>query len=136
MKAEAAEKTGDAYFDLSAGYEEAAKALLKASGIEGSHKTDTTSSRKPRDLTNVINRNDIRIQKEYEESVTELLKDEYAKRRKAAADQIQNENNKLREMYRLNEEYIKNTDGKYKKLTEDQKKQIDRQQELITKTIA
>lgn len=135
-EAEAAEKTGDAYFDLSAGYEEAAKALLKASGIEGSHKTDTTSSRKPRDLTNVINRNDIRIQKEYEESVTELLKDEYAKRRKAAADQIQNENNKLREMYRLNEEYIKNTDGKYKKLTEDQKKQIDRQQELITKTIA
>ena len=132
-EAEAAEKTGDAYFDLSAGYEEAAKALLKASGIEGSHKTDTTS---PRDLTNVINRNDIRIQKEYEESVTELLKDEYAKRRKAAADQIQNENNKLREMYRLNEEYIKNTDGKYKKLTEDQKKQIDRQQELITKTIA
>lgn len=135
-EAEAAEKTGDAYFDLSAGYEEAAKALLKASGIEGSHKTDTTSSRKPRDLTNVINRNDIRIQKEYEESVTELLKDEYAKRRKAAADQIQNENNKLREMYRLNEEYIKNTDGKYKKLTENQKKQIDRQQELITKTIA
>ena len=39
-------------------------------------------------------------------------------------------------MYRLNEEYVKNVDGKYKKLTEDQKKQIDRQQELITKTIA
>lgn len=132
-EADAAEKTGDAYFDLAAGYEKAAKAQLKAAGIEEKHKTRT---REPRDLTRTINQNDIKIQREYEESVTELLKDEYAKRRKAAADQVQDENNKLREMYRLNEEYVKNVDGKYKKLTEDQKKQIDRQQELITKTIA
>lgn len=130
-EADAAEKTGDAYFDLAAGYEKAAKAQLEAAGIEGK-----TRTREPRDLTRTINQNDIKIQREYEESVTELLKDEYAKRRKAAADQVQDENNKLREMYRLNEEYVKNVDGKYKKLTEDQKKQIDRQQELITKTIA
>lgn len=132
-EANAVEKTGDAYFDLAAGYEKAAKAQLEAAGIEGKHKT---RAREPRDLTRTINQNDIKIQREYEESVTELLKDEYAKRRKAAADQVQDENNKLREMYRLNEEYVKNVDGKYKKLTEDQKKQIDRQQELITKTIA
>lgn len=132
-EANAAEKTGDAYFDLAAGYEKAAKAELKAAGIDEPHKT---RKREPRDLTRTINQNDIKIQREYEESVTELLKDEYAKKRKAAADQVQNENNKLREMYRLNEEYVKNVDGKYKKLTEDQKKQIDRQQELITKTIA
>lgn len=132
-EADAAEKTGDAYFDLAAGYEKAAKAQLEAAGIEEKHKTRT---REPRDLTRTINQNDIKIQREYEESVTELLKDEYAKRRKAAADQVQDENNKLREMYRLNEEYVKKVDGKYKKLTEDQKKQIDRQQELITKTIA
>lgn len=133
-ESKAAEKTGDAYFDLAAGYEKAAKAQLEAAGIEGKHKT--TKTRAPRDLTRTINQNDIKIQREYEESVTELLKDEYAKRRKAAADQVQDENNKLREMYRLNEEYVKNVDGKYKKLTEGQKKQIDRQQELITKTIA
>lgn len=132
-EANAAEKTGDAYFDLAAGYEKAAKAELKAAGIDEPHKT---RKREPRDLTRTINQNDIKIQREYEESVTELLKDEYAKRRKAAADQVQDENNKLREMYRLNEEYVKNVDGKYKKLTEDQKKQIDRQQELITKAIA
>lgn len=132
-EADAAEKTCDAYFDLAAGYEKAAKAELKAAGIDEPHKT---RKREPRDLTRTINQNDIKIQREYEESVTELLKDEYAKRRKAAADQVQDENNKLREMYRLNEEYVKNVDGKYKKLTEDQKKQIDRQQELITKTIA
>lgn len=137
-EADAAEKTGDAYFDLAAGYEKAAKAELDAAGVEGKHKTTKTRTRtrEPRDLTHTINQNDIKIQREYEESVTELLKDEYAKRRKAAADQVQDENNKLREMYRLNEEYVKNVDGKYKKLTEDQKKQIDRQQELITKTIA
>lgn len=132
-EADAAEKTGDAYFYLEAGYEKAAKAQLEAAGIEGKHKT---RAREPRDLTRTINQNDTKIQREYEESVTELLKDEYAKRRKAAADQVQDENNRLREMYRLNEEYVKNVDGKYKKLTEDQKKQIDRQQELITKTIA
>lgn len=137
-EADAAEKTGDAYFDLAAGYEKTAKAELDAAGAEGKHKTTKTRTRtrEPRDLTRTINQNDIKIQREYEESVTELLKDEYAKRRKAAADQVQDENNKLREMYRLNEEYVKNVDGKYKKLTEGQKKQIDRQQELITKTIA
>lgn len=137
-EATAAEKTGDAYFDLVAGYEAAAKAELNAAGVDEPHKKTKprTHTREPRDLTRTINQNDIKIQREYEESVTELLKDEYAKRRKAAADQVQDENNKLHEMYRLNEEYVKNVDGKYKKLTEDQKKQIDRQQELITKTIA
>lgn len=131
---DALEKEGDAFFELADGYNTAADELVKALGLFG--KARTGGGREPRDLTRTINQNDIKIQREYEESVTELLKDEYAKRRKAAADQVQDENNKLREMYRLNEEYVKNVDGKYKKLTEDQKKQIDRQQELITKTIA
>lgn len=131
---DALEKEGDAFFELADGYNTAADELVKALGLFG--KAITGGGREPRDLTRTINQNDIKIQREYEESVTELLKDEYAKRRKAAADQVQDENNKLREMYRLNEEYVKNVDGKYKKLTEDQKKQIDRQQELITKTIA
>ena len=136
-KAKAAEKTADAYFEMADSFEKAAKAELKAADIEGKHKvTKTRKGREPRDLTRIINQNDIRIQRKYEESVTELLKDEYAKRRKAAADQVQDENNKLREMYRLNEEYVSNVDGKYKELTEDQKAQIAKQQELITKTIA
>lgn len=132
---DALEKEGDAFFDLADGYNTAADELVKALGLFGKART-AGDGREPRDLTRTINQNDIKIQREYEESVTELLKDEYAKRRKAAADQVQDENNKLHEMYRLNEEYVKNVDGKYKKLTEDQKKQIDRQQELITKTIA
>ena len=39
-------------------------------------------------------------------------------------------------MYRKNEEYIKNVDGKYKKLTEDQKRQIAQQNAWINSTIA
>lgn len=136
-EADAAEKTGDAYFDLAAGYEKAAKAELGAAGIDEPHKKakNKTRTREPRDLTNIINQNSIKAQKKYEESVTALRKDEFAKRRKAAADQVQNENNKLREMLRKNDEYVKNVGGKYKKLTEDQKKQIAQQNTWINDTI-
>lgn len=133
-EADAAEKTGDAYFDLAAGYEKAAKAQLKAAGVDESHKK--TRTKEPRDLTNTINSNSIKAQREYEESVTKLVNDEYAKRRKAAADEVQDENNKLREMLCKNDDYIKNVDGKYKKLTEDQKKQIAQQNAWINSTIA
>lgn len=143
-EADAAEKTGDAYFDLAAGYEKAAKAELDAAGIDEPHKkakthkkTKTrTRTREPRDLTNTINQNSIKAQREYEESVTKLVNDEYAKRRKAAADEVQDENNKLREMLRKNDDYVKNVNGKYKKLTEDQKKQITQQNAWINSTIA
>lgn len=141
-EADAAEKTGDAYFDLAAGYEKAAKAELGAAGIDRPHKKakdktriSKTRIREPRDLTNIINQNSIKAQKEYEKSITALQKDEFAKRRKAAADEVQNENNKLREMLRKNDEYVKNVGGKYKKLTEDQKKQISQQNTWINSTI-
>lgn len=137
-EATAAEKTGDAYFDLAAGYEAAAKAELDTADVDEPHKeTKTrTRTREPRDLTSIINQNSIKAQKEYEESITALQKDEFAKRRKTAADEVQNENNKLREMLRKNDEYVKNIDGKYKKLTEDQKKQIAQQNTWINSTIA
>lgn len=135
-EATAAEKTGDAYFDLAAGYEAAAKAELDAAGVDGPHKKTRTRTREPRDLTSIINQNSIKAQKEYEESITALQKDEFAKRRKTAADEVQNENNKLREMLRKNDEYVRNVDGKYKKLTEDQKKQIAQQNTWINSTIA
>ena len=141
-EAKAAEKTADAYFDLAAGYEAAAKAGLNAAGISGLGKAakikgpKTGSASTPRDLTNVINQNSIKAQKEYEESITALQKDEFAKRRKTAADEVQNENNKLREMLRKNDEYVRNVDGKYKKLTKDQKEQIAQQNAWINSTIA
>lgn len=139
-EADAAEKAGDAYFDLASGYEKMAKAQLDAAGIEAAHKKMRTPrqrhGREPRDLTDTINKNEITLQRRYEESITKLQSDEFAKRRKAAADQVQDANNKLREMYRKNVEYANNVDGKYKQLTEDQKKQIEQQQEWITQTVA
>ena len=142
-EANKAEKTGDAYFNLAAGYEASAKAALGAANIGTPHKTGHKTGhrtgghkREPRDLTNIINQNSIKAQKEYEKSVTALQKDEFAKRRKTAADEVQNENNKLREMLRKNDEYVQNVDGKYKKLTEDQKKQIAQQNTWINSTIA
>lgn len=132
---DALEKEGDAFFDLADGYNTAADELVKALGLFGKART-TGDGRDPRDLTDTINRNDITIQRKYEESVTELIQDEYAKRRKAAADEIQDENNKLREMYRKNEEYVANVDKKYKELTDSQKEQIAQQQKWITDTIA
>ena len=147
-EAAVAEKTGDAYFNLAAGYEASAKAELEAAGIETPHKRIKTRRktktrpkpkrrvRQPRDLTDTINQNSIKAQKEYEESVTALQKDEFARRRKTAADEVQNENNKLREMLRKNDEYIKNVGGKYKKLTDEQKKQIAQQNAWINSTIA
>lgn len=134
-EAEAAEKDGDAYFDLAARLEEQAKARLKAANIEEHHKKES-KGRQPRDLTDTINRNDITLQKKYEESITKLQRDEYIKRRKAAVDATLDANRQLAEQYRKNEEYIKNTEGKYKQLTDEQKKQIAQQQKWINDTIA
>lgn len=133
-EAKTAEEAGDAYFKLADGYEKAAKAALDAAGIDTAHKK--TRTREPRDLAKLINQNEINIQKKYEESITALQHDEFAKRRKELDDKVSYENAKLRELYRLNEEYVKNVDGKYKKLTESQKEQIAKQQEWITSTIA
>lgn len=135
-EAKVAEETADAYFDLAKGYEEAAKTALKAAGVDEPHKKDKKRTKEPRDLTDTIIKNGIKLQKKYEESITALQKDEFAKRRKTAADEVQDENNKLREMYRKNEEYVKNIGNKYKKLTDEQKSLISQQQEWITKTIA
>lgn len=141
-EADAAEKDGDAYFDLAAGLEEQAKARLKSAKIEEHHRTPKRSpkgsskGRQPRDLTDTINRNGITLQKKYEESITKLQRDEYIKRRKAAVDATLDANRQLTEQYRKNEEYVKNTEGKYKQLTDAQKKQIAQQQKWINDTIA
>lgn len=134
-EAKAAENDADAYFDLATNLEEAAKARLKAAGIQEHHKT-SKKGRQPRDLTDTINRNDITLQKKYEESITKLQRDEYIKRRKAAIDATLDANRQLTERYRKNEEYVKNTEGKYKQLTDEQKKQIAQQQKWINDTIA
>lgn len=138
-EAEALRKDADAYFEIAKAKELEAAATLKNAGIREKTKEGKTregTGRPPRDLTEVINRNQIEIRKRYEESVTKLITDEYAKRRKAAADEITNANDKLRRLYNLNEKYVANVGKKYRALTEEQKTQIAEQQTLITNTIA
>lgn len=138
-EAEALRKDADAYFELVKAKELEAAATLKSAGIREKTKEGNTresAGRPPRDLTEVISRNQVEIRKRYEESVTKLITDEYAKRRKAAADEITNANDKLRRLYNLNEKYVANVGKKYRALTEEQKTQIAEQQTLITNTIA
>lgn len=137
-EAKAAEATADAYFKLSAGYEAEAKDVLKDAGISEYHKKDKdrAGSKEPKDLTDTIYKNQIKARKSYEESVTALQQDEFAKRRKTAADEVQNENDKLREMLRKNEEYLNNVGGKYKELTAEQKQMIAEQNAWLSSAIA
>lgn len=126
------------YFEISKSLEKQASDLLKNVGIDEYHKAPkkTPKDRIPTDLTSTINKNDIDLQKKYEESITALTQNEYQKRRQEIATTLTAEIGSLKEKYRKNEEYIKNVSKKYKTLTEEQKKQIDNQQKLITKTIA
>lgn len=136
-ESKAAEKDADAYFDLAAAYEAEAKSKLKSANVEEKTKgpKKEPKGREPRDLTDQIYRNQIELHKKYEMSITALQHDEYAKRRKEVIDTAMTETDKLKDKYRKNEEYVKNVDGKYKQLTDDQKKQIEQQQEWILSTL-
>lgn len=141
----AAMEAGDAYFKMAGNYLTAANTILSGAGIRvassgssgGGRRGGSGSGRgkQPIDLTDTINRNQIAILKRYEESITALQQDEFAKRRKALIGATLIEIAQLDEKYRKNEEYINNVDKKYKALTEEQKKQLALQQELINKSI-
>lgn len=133
-EADTIEKTADVYFKLVEAEEAEARATLRAAGIDEAHKT--SSSKELKDLTNTIFKNGLVIRKQYEESITKLINDEYDKRRKAARDQVREENDKLRELKRRNDEYVANTSKKYKSLTAEQKAQIAAQNKMIEDTIS
>ena len=136
-EAKAAEATGDAYFDLAAGYEAAAKAELEAAGIDEPHKKGKKAGRTPRerDLTDTINRMALSVQKKYEQSITELEREEYAKRRKEAVDSANAKIRELEETYRKNVDYLTDEENKYKELTEEEKRLIEEAQQRIRETI-
>lgn len=136
-EAKAAEATGDAYFDLAAGYKAAAKAELEAAGIDEPHKKGKKTGRTPRerDLTDTVNRMALSVQKKYEQSITELEREEYAKRRKEAIDSANAKIRELEETYRKNVDYLTDEENKYKELTEEEKRLIEEAQQRIRETI-
>ena len=131
-----AEKTASVYERLMNKDLDSSRALLKRIGTgEYVKEGKEGRGRQPQDLTKTIYQNRIKILKEYESSVTKLQNDEFAKRRKSSEDQVQDTNNKLQEMLRLNEEYVANVDGKYKSLTDEQKIMIEQQNRWLSQSI-
>ena len=137
-EAEAIKADADAYFELSAGYEASANALLKAANIEEYHKKVKSGGRgrTPKDLTDTIDKNDIIVRKKYESSITVLMQNEYAKRRKAIIDTTMTENAELARRISMNRRYVENVDGKYKALTDSQKKRLAIQNDLLATTMS
>lgn len=134
-EANAAEALGDRYVDLANDAERAAKETLKAAGIDTAHKKGKTG-RTPheRDLTDVIFRNDLTIQKKYEASITALQRDEFKKRKNEAIDSAEATIRELQEKFRKNEVFLTGKKGN-KPLTEEQKQQVENQQKEIAATI-
>lgn len=133
-EAKKAEATGDAYFDLADGFDEAAKRILKSLGLFGGGE-DGPSTPGQRDLTDTIYRMALATQKKYEQSITELERDEYARRRKEAVDAAGAKIRALEETYRKNEEYLNDEEDKYKELTHEEVALIKKAQAQIVETI-
>ena len=136
-EAAAAEADADAYFKLSAAYKDQARAGLQVAGIGEYHKTSKSGTRTPRqrDATEYINRMSLSTQKKYEESITELERDEFAKRRKEAIDTANANTRTLQATYEKNERILKDEENLYKELTDKQVEQIEQAQKQITETI-
>lgn len=129
-EAEKLQDEGNRYFELAFGFEQ-----LDSTNKPKKDKTGSDGDKR-RNLTDAIYRNDITLQRKYEESITKLQRDEFAKRRKEATYNFLDEKRQLEEKYRKNQEYIANVNGEYETLTDTQKKQIQQQNERIIQTIA
>lgn len=134
-EAESLETIGDEYIEMMNDFGKKLDELYKEYGFDQSHKKgDKKGDKKgkqPRDLTDVIMRNDLQIWKKYVASLAQLQRNEFEKRRTEAVNQAEETIREMDEKFRKNEEYLTNPEGKYKPLTPEQKKAIEKQQAEI-----
>lgn len=110
--------------------------LYQQLGLDVAHKKDKTRTRTPRerDLTDTIWRNDLTIQKKYEASITALQRDEFKKRKQEAIDSAEATIREMQEKFRKNEVFLAGKKGN-KPLTDEQRRQVQKQQEELTAII-
>lgn len=135
-EAENAEALGDAYFDLATEFGESAKSILASLGLFGDTDNDgLPTPPKQRDLTDTIYRMALATQEKYEQSVTKLERDEYAKRRKEAVNTASAKIRAFEETYRKNEDYLNDEENKYKELTSEEVALVKKAQAHIVEAI-
>lgn len=131
------EKNAERYYDLENRALKESRDILKKAGIEEAHKNGRNggAGRQPKDLTDIIMRNDLELQKKYELSLSELQKQEFEKRRIEAIDQANQTIRALQEKFRKNQVYLTNPEGKYRPLTAEQRAMVEKQQKEINAII-
>lgn len=118
--ADALEKEVESYFNVWKFYEDQADALFKEIGLEESHKKDK-GGRTPRDTDDRLNNLALAAEKAYQNSRTEIERDENKKRRAEAFASFNQEIADLNDKYSRIQKILNGQDEKYKKLTESQK---------------
>lgn len=142
---EALNKEGDQYVQASQDNLRKFRKKLEDAGIEEYHKPSDKEKKKTkkkkirtpreRDLTDTIWKNDLTIQKKYEASITALQRDEFKKRKQEAIDSAEATIREMQEKFRKNEVFLAGKKGN-KPLTDEQKRQVQKQQEELTAIIA
>ena len=140
-EAKALEKEGDQYIGIAQSSLKSMREALAAAGIDEYHKKDKgkknkhhTRTTRERDLTDTIWRNDLTIQKKYEASITALQRDEFKKRKQEAVDSAEATIRDMQEKFRKNEVFLAGKKGN-KPLTDEQRRQVQKQQEEIAAVI-
>jgi len=132
-KIQGMEKEIDLYYELGRAAEQASNQVL---GIYTEPDKESNDREKQlRDLTDYINNMKLRVAKKYTSSITELERDEFAKRRKEAQEAYDTGLIDLQNMYDKNERILADADNKYKELTDEQLETIKNAQEWIGETI-
>ena len=135
-EAKAAEEAGDAYYDYSDKYNDAADAILKAAGIrKAAGKEEEDEGKRMIDLTDRIYRMRLSVQKKYEASIADLERDEFEQRRTNTINAANEQIRQLQETYRKNEEWLADPKNRYEELTDEQVQMIKQSQEEIRQTI-
>lgn len=128
------EKNANKYIEIVEKSEEEIDKIYEKYGFKRAHKYAKNRQRREKDLTDKIWKNDLTIRKKYEASITELLRDEFRKRKQESVDSAEATIRELKEKFRQNEVILAGKKGT-KPLTEEQKQQIEEQQRMLLATI-